>query len=120
MAGAPREPEPLLPSYRGRPDLDRVLRDNLTLLRDRCEDPAVRRRLGDVLEGRASMRELARSPDYQRFMGPLVLEGARRWQEAQLEDQPRADPGTDPDRAGATDPATGPPPPPPAAGGGTW
>lgn len=110
MAGTPREPEPLLPSYRGRPDLDRVLRDNLTLLRDRCEDPAVRRRLGDVLEGRASMRDLARSPDYQRFMGPLVLEGARRWQEAQLEDRPQVDTDT------PTDPATGPPVP----GGGTW
>lgn len=116
MPGAPAEPEPLLHSYRGRPDLDRLLRDNLTLLRDRCEDPTVRRRLGDVLEGRASMRDLARSPDYQRFMGPLVLEGARRWQEARHEAQQPADPDPEPPSP-AQAPPTGAPP---APGGGTW
>ncbi|MBM6401269.1 hypothetical protein [Phycicoccus sonneratiae] len=82
-AASDGEPEqPLLPSYRSRPDLDRALRANLRTLRDRCPDADLRERLDAVVAGRASLRELARSPEYQAFLGPLVLEGARRWEEA--------------------------------------
>lgn len=116
-AGAAAEPEqPLLPSYRARPDLDRALRANLRTLRDRCPDADLRERLDAVLAGRAGLRELARSPGYQAFVGPLVLEGARRWEEAgRPDDGMPEDPGPEPapapeDRGPAAPPQQG----------GTW
>lgn len=77
-----QEAPPILASYRGRPDLDRQLRANLRTLREHCDDGPLRGRLDDVLAGRMRLRDLATSADYQRFLGPLVIEGARRWEEA--------------------------------------
>jgi hypothetical protein len=106
MAGTePEEERPLLASYRGRPDLDRQLRANLRTLRDRCEDEALRARFDDVLAGRSRLRDLATSADYQRFLGPLVLEGARMYEEA----------GRPPDPLPGDDAA-----PPAPMPGGTW
>jgi hypothetical protein len=40
------------------------LRESLAVLRDASDDRALRRRIDDVLEGRASLRELARTPEF--------------------------------------------------------
>ncbi|MGG5259004.1 hypothetical protein [Phycicoccus avicenniae] len=112
--GPAGEPEqPLLPSYRRRPELDRALRANLRTLRDRCPDADLRERFDAVLAGRTPLRELARSREDQDFLGPLVLDGARRWEEAG-----RPDDGM-PAPEGASEPA---PAPRRSSGqhGGTW
>ncbi len=69
---------PLLP---GAPLPSRVqqhLRESLTLLRDQAQDPGVRRRIDEVLKGRASLRDLARDDAFSTMMTPLVERGMAR------------------------------------------
>lgn len=82
---------PLLP---GAPLPDAVqahLRRSLELLRDQAEDPAVRRRMDEVLAGRASLRDLARDEAFSRMMTPLVERGMSRLDDLTPEDRARAE-----------------------------
>lgn len=74
---APAVP-PLLPSLPPNRVLDQHLRSSLTMVRDQCDDPAVRRRIDDVLAGRSALRALARDDAFGAMMGPLVERGLRR------------------------------------------
>lgn len=67
----------LLPSMATDRRLDALLRDSLRTLRDRAEEPALRERIDDVLAGRASLRVLARSPEFEELVAPLARRG---WQ----------------------------------------
>ncbi len=75
--------EPLLPAFAADPQADRRLRDNLAKLRDLTPDRALRDKLDAVLSGKSQLRDLARDPAFDRFMGPLVTRGAQLWQAEQ-------------------------------------
>jgi hypothetical protein len=82
---------PLLP---GAPLPDAVqahLRRSLELLRDQAEDPAVRRRMDDVLAGRASLRDLARDDGFSAMMTPLVERGMQRLDDLTPEERARVE-----------------------------
>jgi len=60
-----QEPQqPLLETLRFEPRMQAHLRESLAVLRDASDDRALRTRIDDVLEGRASLRELARTPEF--------------------------------------------------------
>lgn len=72
---------PLLPhAGAANPALDRLVRENLRRLAEVTEDPVLRRRMAEVVDGRASLRELAFSGDFQAFLEPLVESGLEHWQ----------------------------------------
>lgn len=79
---------PLLPTLRDDPQADRVLRDSLRVIRDRVDDAALRRRIEEVLSGRGSLRDLARSGEFAAFIGPYADEGRRTWDAQRRDDQP--------------------------------
>lgn len=102
VAGTGRDPEdeapPLLPGVAAHPDLASALRESLTVLRDTADGP-LRRRMTDVLEGRAGLRELVRDPAFTGFVGPLTDAGWERFQREREQqrthevtpDEPRAE-----------------------------
>ncbi|EAQ00860.1 hypothetical protein JNB_11814 [Janibacter sp. HTCC2649] len=59
-----KEPKPLLETLRFEPRMEAHLRESLVILRDDSDDRALRKRIDDVLAGRASLRDLARSADF--------------------------------------------------------
>ncbi|GAB3450125.1 hypothetical protein GCM10027517_37200 [Phycicoccus ginsengisoli] len=72
---------PVLPhAGAANPALDRLVRENLRRLAEVTEDPALQRRMREVVAGRASLRELAVSSDFQSFLEPLVESGLEHWQ----------------------------------------
>ncbi|HET8765855.1 MAG TPA: hypothetical protein VFM86_00875 [Pedococcus sp.] len=74
-------PPPVLPhAGAANPALDRLVRENLRRLAEVTEDPGLRRRMREVVDGRASLRELAFSGDFQAFLEPLVESGLEHWQ----------------------------------------
>jgi hypothetical protein len=82
--------EPLLPTLAQNRALDGALRDSLRILGDHADDDAdddVRRRIDAVLEGRASLRELARDEEFSAFVGPLAERGWEQYD--QLTDEER-------------------------------
>lgn len=72
----------------GDPALSRHLRNSLTLLRDRSDDPEFRRLADDVLAGRRGLRDVATSPVFAQALNPQV-ERFARWYE-QLSEAERA------------------------------
>lgn len=72
----------------GDPALSRHLRNSLTLLRDRSDDPEFRRLADDVLAGRRGLREVATSPVFAQALNPQVERFAQRYE--QLSDAERA------------------------------
>ena len=72
---------PVLPhAGAANPALDRLVRENLRRLAEVTEDPALQRRMRAVVDGRASLRDLAFSGDFQDFLEPLVESGLEHWQ----------------------------------------
>lgn len=68
---APDSPDARLLAFcRGDAGLQQILRDSLEVLRDRAEDAELRRYAGDVLEGRAGVRELGTSAALDRAVTP--------------------------------------------------
>ncbi len=122
-SGAPSAEAPLLPGSSVPDAVQTHLRRSLERLRDQAEDPAVRRRMDDVLAGRASLRDLARDEAFSRMMTPLVERGMSRLEDLTPEDRARAEAdgaalgrGEVPEhlREPADDPASAPP------SHGTW
>ncbi|QKE83657.1 hypothetical protein [Arthrobacter sp. NEB 688] len=72
---------PLLPGAPLSGALQTHLRRSLEVLRDRAEDAGVRRRIEDVLAGRATLRDLAGDDRFSAFAAPLVEQGLRRMDE---------------------------------------
>ncbi len=69
----PQDPvPPILPSLAGEPRLEAHVREGLRVLRDSVEDPGLRRRMDDVVAGRASLRDLARHPDFAAMMDSRI------------------------------------------------
>ena len=81
--------EPLLPSLVGNPVLDAALRDSLRILRDEADEPGVRRRIEDVLSGRATLRELARDQEFAQFVSPLAARGWAEYEQIDPEERDR-------------------------------
>lgn len=97
---------PLLPTLE--PAQDAQLRASLTVLRDTCPDEALRTRIGEVLAGRAQLRDLADDADFDRFVTPLTERGLELFEEYE---RAVAEP-----EAGSPDPVSRPAPP----AHGTW
>jgi hypothetical protein len=92
------EPDDRLLSFcRGDADLQRILRGSLEVLRDRAEDPELRRYADDVLTGRASVRDLGTSDALDRAVTPHLESLAQVHAEAEAE---RARSGDDRGTAG--------------------
>jgi hypothetical protein len=66
------------------------LRESLTVLRDQAQDPGVRRRIDEVLQGRASLRDLARDDAFDTMMTPLVERGMARLDALDPQERARA------------------------------
>ncbi|MGG5259965.1 hypothetical protein [Phycicoccus avicenniae] len=73
--------------------MERHLRRSLEVLRDRADDPALRRRMDEVLAGRASLRDLARDDGFDAMMTPLVERGMHDLDELSPEERARAEAG---------------------------
>lgn len=83
------EESPLLPTFQHDSHLDRSLRESLRILRDQADETEMRGRIEDVLAGRASLRDLARSESFAEFVTPLAERGWERWDAMGLEEQER-------------------------------
>src|SRR5688500_14255711 len=84
----PPDEEPMLDVAAGDPALSRHLRNSLTLLRDRSDDPEFRRLADEVLTGRRGLRDVATSPVFAQALNPQVERFAQRYEE--LSDEERA------------------------------
>lgn len=124
---APDAERPLLPNPAIPPAVQAHLRRSLEVLRDDAQDPTVRRRIDDVLQGRGSLRDLARDGGFSAFMEPLVRRGMARMDELSPEERAAAEDGAAAFRRGETptggdsgpaSPGPAAPPAPPSAG--TW
>ncbi|MBR7742437.1 hypothetical protein KC207_03930 [Phycicoccus sp. BSK3Z-2] len=115
----PGDDRPLLPGLTGNAALQRQLRLSLETLRDQA-DPRVRERLTAVLEGRASLRDVAREDGFSRFVGPLADRGWDRFREMSPQERDEArrlvEEGEDPDGTAEGAPRGTPP----SHDGGTW
>lgn len=80
---------PLLPTLVHEPKLGRSLRESLLVLRDQSEDGGLRDRIDEVIAGRGSLRDLARSPDFESFVTPYAERGYQQWEA--LDDDQRHD-----------------------------
>lgn len=65
------------------------LHRTLVALRDHLDDPTLRRRIGDVLDGRMTLRELSRDPLMLAEMGRGMERFAQQW--AEMSPAERAD-----------------------------
>ncbi|MFC7492186.1 MULTISPECIES: hypothetical protein [unclassified Knoellia] len=101
---------PLLPTLTD-PAHDAQLRDSLSVLRDTCPDEALRARIGEVLAGRAQLRDLAGDPDFGSFVTPLTERGMELFEEYE---RAVAEPG------GGSPESVRPPAPPAPPTHGTW
>lgn len=82
---APEADERLLAFCRGDARLQRILRDSLEVLRDRAEDAELRRYAGEVLDGRAGVRELGTSAALDRAVNPHLEALAQLHAQAEAE-----------------------------------
>ncbi|TLW94944.1 hypothetical protein FFT09_03585 [Saccharomonospora piscinae] len=76
---AEASPDPLLDVARGDAALSRHLRNSLTLLRGKTEDPEFRHLVDDVLTGRRGLRDVAGSAAFARALNPLAEQGAEQY-----------------------------------------
>lgn len=73
--------EPMLDVAAGDPVLSRHLRNCLTVLRDRTDNPEFRELADDILAGRRSLREAAGSPVFAQALNPQVEQFAQRYEQ---------------------------------------
>lgn len=65
----------------GDPVFQRTLTDSLKLLRERDPDPAVRKIIDDIADGKITLREATRLPAFQKMMERGMESAASRWKE---------------------------------------
>lgn len=82
------EEQPLLPTLRD-PVVDRALRASLRVLRDQCDDPALRERIDRVARSDGSLRDLARDADFAAFVDPLAERGRTEWEQMPAHERER-------------------------------
>ena len=70
---------PLLPTVAHERRLEEALRASLRVLRDQSDDPRLRERIDAVIAGRASLRDLARSGDFETLVAPYAERGYQQW-----------------------------------------
>lgn len=87
---SPAEPdETVLDVARGDKALSRHLSTSLELLRDRSDNADFRRVVDDVLNGRASLREVYHTPAFAAGLDPDVQKFAERWDELSQDERDR-------------------------------
>ncbi|WP_282946500.1 hypothetical protein [Cellulomonas endometrii] len=96
MTDAPETPTPLLGITVGNPTFDRQLRQQLTVLRDRAAGTELGDVLDDVLAGRRTLRDAARTPAFGGAVEPAVAETTTAW--ARLAPEKRAELAADGER----------------------
>jgi len=85
----PDQNEHTLDVARGNKALSRHLKKSLELLRDRSDNDDFRRVVDDVLNGRASMRDVYTTPAFATGIEPGVKKFAERWDELSQEERDR-------------------------------
>lgn len=83
----PGEQAPLLGITAADAGMDRQLRENLTVLKGKHAGTPLASLLGDVLAGRRSLREVARTPEWDAAVAPAAERMTRQW--AQLSPEER-------------------------------
>ncbi len=79
----------LLPTLTHDRGLNAAVRDSLRILRDEATDRELRERIDAVLSGRASLRELARAPEFEAFVSPYAAAGWSDWDAMEPEERVR-------------------------------
>ena len=88
MTDTPETPPALLGITAGNPTFDGQLREQLTVLRDRSAGTELGSILDDVLAGRRTLRDAARTSAFGGAVGPAVTETTAAW--AQMTPEQRA------------------------------
>lgn len=73
--------EPIIDVAGGDPALSRHLRNCLTVLRDRTENPEFRKLADDILAGRQGLRQAFTSPAFAQALNPHVEQFAQRYEQ---------------------------------------
>lgn len=85
----PEQDEPTLDVAHGDKALSRHLNKSLEILRDRSDNDDFRRVVDDVLNGRASLRDVYNTPAFAAGIEPSVRKFAERWDELSQEERDR-------------------------------
>lgn len=85
----PEQDEPTLDVAHGNKALSRHLNQSLEVLRDRSDNDDFRRVVDDVLNGRASLRDVYNTPAFAAGIEPGVRKFAERWDELSQEERDR-------------------------------
>ena len=85
----PQPDEPTLDVAHGDKALSRHLNESLKLLRDRSDNDDFRRVVDDVLNGRASLRDVYNTPAFAAGVEPGVRQFGERWDELSQEERDR-------------------------------
>jgi hypothetical protein len=85
----PERNEPTLDVAHGDKALSRHLNASLKVLRDRSDNDDFRRVVDDVLNGRASLRDVYNTPAFAAGIEPGVRKFAERWDELSQEERDR-------------------------------
>lgn len=83
---------PMMDVARGDQSASRRVRKNLEILRDKSSDPQFQRFVQEVLDGRMSLREAARSPMFDAELSPHIDTFNEKWEEVMGEDQEVVEP----------------------------
>ncbi|AEI13633.1 hypothetical protein [Cellulomonas gilvus] len=75
----PNQPEPLLGITAQDAGMDRMLRRSLTELRDQNAGTPLGDLLDDVLAGRRSLRDVARTPEFDAAVAPAAQKATQQW-----------------------------------------
>jgi hypothetical protein len=75
----PTQPEPLLGITVQDAGMDRMLRRSVVELRDRSAGTPLADLLDDVLAGRRSLRDVARTPEFDAAVAPAAREASEQW-----------------------------------------
>ncbi|RKS74948.1 hypothetical protein BZB76_3472 [Actinomadura pelletieri DSM 43383] len=78
---------PMMDIARGDQSASRAVRKNLEILRDKSENPQFQRFVQEVLDGRMSLREAARSPLFDAELSPHIDKFKEKWDETMAEGQ---------------------------------
>lgn len=81
------EPEPTLDIARGDVALSRHLKNSLSVLRSKIDDPEFTSLVDDITSGRKSLRDTVNSPVFSRALDPLVGQAAEHYRNLSEEER---------------------------------